>query len=796
MKTLRMFFSQFRPMAAIIVCALAIGAGVYGFLKEDASHAELNYTEYSAVLGPNAGGIIPASCESGESHYQTKTCWNGAVISICDTCPVQCGNTTYTNQVNSPISNGSCSYTYTNVYNSCTNTTQTGTPVLQGCTCNSGYTWNGAGCIDQCAALDASQYCTTDSCTTATGVVRWGTKNCSTSTAVNGQCASTHYSCTSGSSSGGQISGSQYQWSCMGSNGGFSVSCTEPYNAPTTVVNGKCATTHYNCTTGTRSGGQINGSQYEWACMGSGGGYSLSCTEPYTAPPPTSSCPTGTQNVTVTGATSGGTVWGTNTYTEDSYVPMAAVHAGIITAGQTATIKKTYVGELSTYTGTTRNGVTSQSYGTWCGMTLSVVSSYSCSGSIPSNAQSYGSTESSGLDKATSWTHSNFNSSAKCEYQCNTGYSWNGSSCTASSVPDLTPSLPTASASTVARGNSITFNTNTIRNSGSVIAGPHSIGGFYIDNNGDGEADYTSNSISGQSFLSPSGSYSRQVTYTIPSTAPVGSNYRISYIVDVNNTVSEGTAGENNNFSGWSAPFTVTAPGSCTSTTVGQCNLPAATNGQNTSGSCTTGYSGTCAYTCSNGTWTSPTGSCNAPVVTTFKVCTDGTSNCTDAPGTHSVAVSTPLTLTWGSNSDSCSAVTGTGFSTNGLPNGSDGITSAATPNTSTTYTVACSYGGGTPVQRSLTILTASAAPTLTSNKSTVAVGGTITLSWDTNNGNEGLCTLTGGGLTSATLTNGTGDAETGSASVTITGRTTFTLTCNGQVDLQTVEVIPVGWES
>ena len=62
---------------------------------------------------------------------------------------------------------------------------------------------------------------------------------------------------------------------------------------------------------------------------------------------------------------SAGSVWGTDTYTDDSSVCTAAVHAGLITlaAGGTVTIEMR-PGE-SSYESSTRNGISSSSWGTW-----------------------------------------------------------------------------------------------------------------------------------------------------------------------------------------------------------------------------------------------------------------------------------------------------------------------------------------------------------------------------------------------------------------------------------------------
>jgi hypothetical protein len=59
-------------------------------------------------------------------------------------------------------------------------------------------------------------------------------------------------------------------------------------------------------------------------------------------------------------------VWGTDTYTDDSSICTAAVHAGRITFGGGVVTIKPQPG-LSGYVGSTRNGVTSQSWGAYRG---------------------------------------------------------------------------------------------------------------------------------------------------------------------------------------------------------------------------------------------------------------------------------------------------------------------------------------------------------------------------------------------------------------------------------------------
>ncbi|RYZ40135.1 MAG: protease B [Myxococcaceae bacterium] len=63
---------------------------------------------------------------------------------------------------------------------------------------------------------------------------------------------------------------------------------------------------------------------------------------------------------------SAGAVWGTDLYTDDSNVCTAAVHAGVITSSG-GTVRVTLQPGQSAYTGTTRNGITTSSYGAWGG---------------------------------------------------------------------------------------------------------------------------------------------------------------------------------------------------------------------------------------------------------------------------------------------------------------------------------------------------------------------------------------------------------------------------------------------
>lgn len=67
----------------------------------------------------------------------------------------------------------------------------------------------------------------------------------------------------------------------------------------------------------------------------------------------------------VTAAT--GALWGTGTYTDDSSLAAAVIHTGLAKAGQSLVVKATVQPGQSSYTGSTANGITSTSYGSWSG---------------------------------------------------------------------------------------------------------------------------------------------------------------------------------------------------------------------------------------------------------------------------------------------------------------------------------------------------------------------------------------------------------------------------------------------
>ena len=71
-----------------------------------------------------------------------------------------------------------------------------------------------------------------------------------------------------------------------------------------------------------------------------------------------------TYTFTMTGTTVG-SVWGTDTYTTDSFLTTAAVHAGVLERGATREVEVMVVPGQPSYKGSSRNGVTTSDWGAY-----------------------------------------------------------------------------------------------------------------------------------------------------------------------------------------------------------------------------------------------------------------------------------------------------------------------------------------------------------------------------------------------------------------------------------------------
>ncbi len=92
--------------------------------------------------------------------------------------------------------------------------------------------------------------------------------------AVSGKCGTTSHVCTTGTLGDTSDTSTQYKWSCIGLNGGTNVACNlaKPINAVCSL------TTSHVCTTGTLGDTSDTSTQYKWSCVGSSGGTNAICT--------------------------------------------------------------------------------------------------------------------------------------------------------------------------------------------------------------------------------------------------------------------------------------------------------------------------------------------------------------------------------------------------------------------------------------------------------------------------------------------------------------------------------------
>jgi hypothetical protein len=123
------------------------------------------------------------------------------------------------------------------------------------------WSWNGGGWVDAASPVGTPV-------TPINGV-------CGTSNGVNVSTAPTTNLCNAGTSSSVGGTG-PWTWSCAGTNGGATASCTAPLKAAA-AVNGTCGTTRGTCSAGVVASLLDDGTKTTWACTGSNGGTSASC---------------------------------------------------------------------------------------------------------------------------------------------------------------------------------------------------------------------------------------------------------------------------------------------------------------------------------------------------------------------------------------------------------------------------------------------------------------------------------------------------------------------------------------
>jgi len=148
------------------------------------------------------------------------------------------------------------------------------------------------------------------------------------------------------------------------------------------------------------------------------------------------SCPT-YEPFEVTGAENGA-VWGSNPYTDDSSFGVAAVHAGLIDIGETATIEPFDVQYYLSYSGTQANGVSTSDWNSgWCGYKIRLYVP-------PTTTTSSTTTTSTSTSTTTSTTIAPTTTESTAEVTTTTEQSTTTIPETTTTIPETTTTIPEA----------------------------------------------------------------------------------------------------------------------------------------------------------------------------------------------------------------------------------------------------------------------------------------------------------------------------------------------------------------
>ena len=514
------------------------------------------------------------------------------------------------------------------------------------------------------------------SCTGSNG---GATASCSANKKVDGSCSATHYSCVAGTSTNNVNGASSYTWSCLGLNGGITAPCTEVKQ-----INGVCSSTHYNCSTGTSVNNVDGASSWTWGCNGSNGGTSTgssACVEAKAScSPPTP-------------------LWG-------SSIPSGSS----VTAYQTSSVvsPSTCVSQTRTCT----NGVLSGSY-----------TNQSCTVTYPAPTATITASPtslSSGSRSTLTWSSTNATS-------CTSSSNWFSQGATSGSrLTDPISVTSTFTLSCTGPGGTANASVTVTVIPPASCAPPTPLWGGYIANGTSVTAYQTSSVVSPSTCVSQtrtctngvlSGSYTNQsctVTYPAPTATisaspnPVTSGGRSTLTWSSTNATSC-TSGGPWFSQGATSGTGLTDPVTSDTTFTLSCTGPGGTANDSvtvgvkvngvcsaTHNNCTAGASVNPSSTSSTYTWV-----CAGLNGGTSASCTEYKAPTATLTATSPITSGGRSTLTWSStNATSCTAPSGN-WSNSGTLSGS-GLTDSLSANT--TFTFQCTGPGGTSPLQSATV--------------------------------------------------------------------------------------------
>jgi hypothetical protein len=345
--------------------------------------------------------------------------------------------------------------------------------------------------------------------------------------------------------------------------------------------------------------------------------------------------------------------------------------------------------------------------------------------------------------------------SGTCKYTCSSG-TWvlNSNLCAAPVAPTVTTTNPITS-----------ITSNSASGGGTV--------------NSDGGATVTTSGIVWGTSANPTTALATKTTDGWAIGGPwvdaiTGLNASTLYHVRAYATNSVGTS------YGADVTFTTAPPAPCTGTTVNSCALTDNTPSGSTSGACT--ISGTCTYTCSNGTWVLGSNACagpTVPTVTTTNPVTNITSSSADGGGTvnsNGGATVTTSGIVWGTSvNPTTGSHAGGGIKTDGWAIGGPWVDSMTGLIANRTYHVRAyaTNSAGTAYGSDVSFTTSAgggAVPTatLTANPTSINPGQTSRLTWSSTNATS--CTFADTGVVATSGNRNVSPAVTSNYSITCSG--------------------------
>jgi len=351
--------------------------------------------------------------------------------------------------------------------------------------------------------------------------------------------------------------------------------------------------------------------------------------------------------------------------------------------------------------------------------------------------------------------------------ECPVGSSWDGGSCVAASLPDLTAGSTIVTPSSGTVGQVMNFS-STMTNIGAGIG--YTIPSIFQVYNYTSSSNYT---LSGGGYtnlvpseviaLGNSDTFGTAGTYAVRSCA----NYDTGW----GGSITESDSG--NNCGAWQNFTIACGNGANNPPTCSQCPAGSAY----VTGSCVA-CTGGCTGTGGN------TGDSDGGLV-----CSNGASNphlCSVFPPTATLSANPTVIdkgqsaiLSW--NSTNATSCTGTGFTAGGT----SGTRSTGTLATSTTinYQVVCSGAGGSSAPAFASVEVLSPDVSITASPSRVQTGGSSLIAWSANGVNSCVVTGPSGGIASGDADSVTHVFPSGSQSFSITAQSIFTITCETNDD-------------